>query len=163
MTAQYQLYSTALYLYCNATVHCTLSVPLENQSLQKLYGTKVNANTFKALVTAQYAGVPVELAPFEMGVTNKTPAFLKLNPIGKVLTVPFYTVPYCLRYILSPVYPCHPWCGIPLVYPLRWGSPTSPRIPQAQSYWEGTVSVTPPPPLPRPPLGFEISGLGRRV
>lgn len=57
-------------------LHCVL--------LQKLYSTKVNANTFKAMVTAQYAGVKVEFAPFEMGVTNKSPEFLKLNPIGKV-------------------------------------------------------------------------------
>ena len=40
---------------------------------------------FKALIAAEYSGVQVELAEnFEMGVSNKTPEFLKMNPIGKV-------------------------------------------------------------------------------
>ncbi|XP_074567391.1 elongation factor 1-gamma-like [Curcuma longa] len=44
-----------------------------------------NKNAFKTLIAAEYTGVQVELAKnFEMGVTNKTPEFLKLNPIGKV-------------------------------------------------------------------------------
>ncbi|BBG96219.1 hypothetical protein Prudu_004966 [Prunus dulcis] len=46
---------------------------------------KTNKNAFKTLIVAEYTGVKVELAPdFEMGVTNKTPEYLKLNPIGKV-------------------------------------------------------------------------------
>ena len=42
-------------------------------------------NAYKALITAQYAGVDVQVAKdFQMGVTNRTPEFLKLNPTGKV-------------------------------------------------------------------------------
>ncbi|CAN6163654.1 unnamed protein product [Urochloa humidicola] len=44
-----------------------------------------NKNAFKALIAAEYSGVKVELAKnFEMGVSNKTPEFLKMNPLGKV-------------------------------------------------------------------------------
>lgn len=44
-----------------------------------------NKNAFKALIAAEYSGVQVELAQnFEMGVSNKTPEFIKMNPIGKV-------------------------------------------------------------------------------
>lgn len=44
-----------------------------------------NKNAFKALIAAEYSGVKVELVKnFEMGVSNKTPEFLKMNPIGKV-------------------------------------------------------------------------------
>ncbi|KAJ8426463.1 hypothetical protein Cgig2_018383 [Carnegiea gigantea] len=44
-----------------------------------------NKNAFKALIAAEYSGVKVELVMnFEMGVSNKTPEFLKMNPIGKV-------------------------------------------------------------------------------
>ena len=50
-----------------------------------LHATKANKNAFKTLIAAEYSGVQVELAPnFEMGVSNKTPEFLKMNPIGKV-------------------------------------------------------------------------------
>ncbi|KAH1222010.1 Elongation factor 1-gamma [Glycine max] len=51
-----------------------------------LHATKTNKNAFKTLIAAEYSGVQVELAPnFEMGVSNKTPEFLKMNPIGKSL------------------------------------------------------------------------------
>ena len=40
-------------------------------------------NAAKALIAAEYNGVKITCPPFEMGVTNKTPAFLKLNPLGK--------------------------------------------------------------------------------
>ncbi|KAH9619369.1 hypothetical protein KSS87_011670 [Heliosperma pusillum] len=44
-----------------------------------------NKNGYKALIAAEYSGVNVELAKnFEMGVSNKTPEFLNLNPIGKI-------------------------------------------------------------------------------
>jgi len=44
-----------------------------------------NPNVFKALITGQYSGIEVTITPnFEFGVTNKTPEFLKLNPLGKV-------------------------------------------------------------------------------
>ncbi|WVZ12131.1 hypothetical protein V8G54_016661 [Vigna mungo] len=50
-----------------------------------LHGGKTNKNSFKTLIAAEYVGVQVELAPnFEMGVSNKTPQFLQMNPIGKV-------------------------------------------------------------------------------
>ncbi|KAK7265508.1 hypothetical protein RJT34_33128 [Clitoria ternatea] len=50
-----------------------------------LHAGKSNKNGYKTLIAAEYAGVQVQLAPnFEMGVTNKTPEFLKMNPIGKV-------------------------------------------------------------------------------
>lgn len=44
-----------------------------------------NKNAFKALIAAEYSGVKVELVKnFEMGVSNKTPEFIKMNPMGKV-------------------------------------------------------------------------------
>ncbi|XP_038709341.1 elongation factor 1-gamma 2-like [Tripterygium wilfordii] len=50
-----------------------------------LHSWASNRNAFKALIAAEYSGVKVELfKDFEMGVTNKTPEFLKMNPIGKV-------------------------------------------------------------------------------
>jgi hypothetical protein len=49
-----------------------------------------NKNVFKALIAAEYVGVKIELTPsFQMGVTNKTPEFLKLNPLGKVQQTSF--------------------------------------------------------------------------
>ncbi|KAL6006323.1 hypothetical protein ACLOJK_040370 [Asimina triloba] len=54
---------------------------LQDVKLQK----STNKNALKALIAAEYAGVNVELTKnFEMGVSNKTPEYLKLNPIGKV-------------------------------------------------------------------------------
>ncbi|KAI3962434.1 hypothetical protein MKW98_010985, partial [Papaver atlanticum] len=50
-----------------------------------LYGAVPNKNVFKALIAAEYSGVEIELVKdFEWGVTNKTPEFLKMNPIGKI-------------------------------------------------------------------------------
>ncbi|CAL5183048.1 unnamed protein product [Lathyrus oleraceus] len=50
-----------------------------------LHATQTNKNVYKTLIAAEYVGVKVELAPdFQMGVSNKTPHFLKLNPIGKI-------------------------------------------------------------------------------
>lgn len=52
---------------------------------QVIHAPKVNKNAYKALVAAEYVGVKVETVPdFQMGVSNKSPEFLKLNPIGKV-------------------------------------------------------------------------------
>uniref|UniRef100_A0A2N9EYY6 EF-1-gamma C-terminal domain-containing protein n=1 Tax=Fagus sylvatica TaxID=28930 RepID=A0A2N9EYY6_FAGSY len=49
-----------------------------------LHAANTNKNAFKSLIAAEYSGVKVELNPnFEMGVTNKTPEFLKIHPIGK--------------------------------------------------------------------------------
>nr|XP_043623885.1 elongation factor 1-gamma-like isoform X2 [Erigeron canadensis]XP_043623886.1 elongation factor 1-gamma-like isoform X3 [Erigeron canadensis] len=46
----------------------------------------VNKNTYKAQIAAEYVGgVEIKLVDnFQMGVSNKTPEFLKMNPIGKV-------------------------------------------------------------------------------
>lgn len=49
----------------------------------KLYAPSANKNAAKALIAAEYNGVKLDQPPFEMGVTNKTPAFLKLNPLVK--------------------------------------------------------------------------------
>ncbi|CAN1126985.1 Elongation factor 1-gamma 2 [Linum perenne] len=50
-----------------------------------LHGGNTNKNVFKALIAAEYSGVKVDLVKnFEMGVSNKTPEFLKMNPIGKI-------------------------------------------------------------------------------
>lgn len=45
-----------------------------------------NKNVYKSLIAAEYAGVEIKMAEnYHMGVSNKTPEFLKMNPIGKVL------------------------------------------------------------------------------
>uniref|UniRef100_A0A0E0IYA9 Elongation factor 1-gamma 2 n=1 Tax=Oryza nivara TaxID=4536 RepID=A0A0E0IYA9_ORYNI len=50
-----------------------------------LHAGSGNKNAFKALIAAEYSGVKVELVKnFQMGVSNKTPEFLKMNPIGKI-------------------------------------------------------------------------------
>ncbi|KAK9077042.1 hypothetical protein SSX86_005377 [Deinandra increscens subsp. villosa] len=46
---------------------------------------KPNKNALKVLIAAEYAGVEVKCPEnFQMGVSNKTQEFLKMNPIGKV-------------------------------------------------------------------------------
>lgn len=53
-----------------------------------LHAGSTNKNAFKTLIAAEYSGIQVELVKnFEMGVSNKTPEFLKMNPIGKVCCV----------------------------------------------------------------------------
>lgn len=50
-----------------------------------LHAGNPNKNAWKALIAAEYCGVKVELVKeFQMGVSNKTPEFLKMNPMGKV-------------------------------------------------------------------------------
>ncbi|KAL3634705.1 hypothetical protein CASFOL_021759 [Castilleja foliolosa] len=50
-----------------------------------LHSSSTNKNAFKALIAAEYSGIKIELLKdFEMGVSNKTPEFLKMNPLGKV-------------------------------------------------------------------------------
>ncbi|KAM2027665.1 hypothetical protein ACFX1T_019925 [Malus domestica] len=50
-----------------------------------LHAGSTNKNGFKALIAAEFSGVKVELVKnFEMGVSNKSPKFLEMNPIGKV-------------------------------------------------------------------------------
>eukprot|EP01052_Picozoa_sp_SAG31_P049662 SAG31_NODE_10978_length_1076_cov_1.342886_1_plen_74_part_10 len=50
-----------------------------------LYTYPGNPRANKALISAQYNGVEIVIPKgFVMGETNKTPEFLKLNPLGKV-------------------------------------------------------------------------------
>lgn len=50
-----------------------------------LHAAEGNKNAFKTLIAAEYNGVQVQLVKnFQMGVSNKTPEFLQMNPIGKV-------------------------------------------------------------------------------
>ncbi|XP_010544111.1 PREDICTED: probable elongation factor 1-gamma 2 [Tarenaya hassleriana] len=50
-----------------------------------LHTYKGNKGANKALIAAEYTGVQIEVpSDFQMGVTNKSPEFLKMNPIGKV-------------------------------------------------------------------------------
>jgi len=48
----------------------------------KLLGHTGRSN--KVLITAKYNGITLEVPEFKMGVDNKTPEFLKKNPLGKV-------------------------------------------------------------------------------
>ncbi|KAJ0078044.1 hypothetical protein Patl1_36616 [Pistacia atlantica] len=58
---------------------------LSHGSGEVLHGLKGHKSPFKALIVAEYNGVQVKLVDnFKLGVTNKSPEFLKLNPIGKV-------------------------------------------------------------------------------
>lgn len=60
-----------------------------------------NKNSFKVLIAAEYSGVNVELVKnFEMGVSNKTPEFLKMNPLGKVLSFYFLYYYYYLEKLM---------------------------------------------------------------
>ncbi|KAI9356479.1 hypothetical protein DFJ73DRAFT_789482 [Zopfochytrium polystomum] len=43
-----------------------------------------NPRVAKALIAGKYNGVEIDLVPVEMGVTNKTPEYLKKFPLGKV-------------------------------------------------------------------------------
>ncbi|CAI9786703.1 unnamed protein product [Fraxinus pennsylvanica] len=50
-----------------------------------LHAISTHKNAFKTLIAAEYSGVKIELSKsFEMGISNQTPEFLKMNPIGKV-------------------------------------------------------------------------------
>lgn len=50
-----------------------------------LYTYPENFRAFKALIAAQFSGANVKIAPnFVFGETNKTEAFLKKFPLGKV-------------------------------------------------------------------------------
>ncbi len=67
-----------------AVAHAALSLRLACPAAQKLHTYSGSKNAGKALIAAEYNGVKITTPPFEMGVTNKTAAFLKLNPLGKV-------------------------------------------------------------------------------
>ncbi|XP_019156952.1 PREDICTED: elongation factor 1-gamma 3-like [Ipomoea nil] len=50
-----------------------------------LHSSSTNKNACKALIAAEYNGIKIELVKdFQMGVSNKTPEFLKISPFGKV-------------------------------------------------------------------------------
>ena len=51
----------------------------------KLYGA--STRSLKVDLVASFADVELEKPPFTMGITNKTPRYLAMNPLGKV-TVP---------------------------------------------------------------------------
>ncbi len=49
------------------------------------YAYPSNLNLFKGMVAGKFGNVEIVYAPnFQMGDTNKTPEFLKKNPLGKV-------------------------------------------------------------------------------
>jgi len=50
----------------------------------RIYTYPENPRVYKALIAAKYVGVEIEVPSFEMGTDNKTPEFLKKNPLGKV-------------------------------------------------------------------------------
>ncbi|KAF7126465.1 hypothetical protein RHSIM_Rhsim11G0121800 [Rhododendron simsii] len=81
-----------------------------------LHAGRTNKNAFKTLIAAEYSGVRVEMAQnFEMGVSNKTPEFLKMNPIGKVPVLetpdgPIFESNAIARYV-SRLKPDSPLCG----------------------------------------------------
>ena len=53
--------------------------------LQIMHSVPGNKNVFKALIAAEYVGVDIKMVDnFQMGVSNKTPEFIKMNPLGKV-------------------------------------------------------------------------------
>ena len=52
---------------------------------QKIHANKVNKNAYKALIAAEYVGVHVETTPDFDWTTLKSPEFLKMNPMAKVL------------------------------------------------------------------------------
>lgn len=63
-----------------------------------MHAGNTNKNAFKALIAAEYSGVKVELVKnFEMGVSNKSPEFLKMNPIGKVCVICKKMYFFCLQ------------------------------------------------------------------
>ncbi|KAE9446812.1 hypothetical protein C3L33_21275, partial [Rhododendron williamsianum] len=85
-----------------------------------LYAGRSNKNAFKTLIAAEYSGVRVEMAQnFEMGVSNKTPEFLKMNPIGKVPVLetpdgPIFESNAIARYV-SHLKSDSPLCGSSLI------------------------------------------------
>ncbi|KAJ7555369.1 hypothetical protein O6H91_05G034200 [Diphasiastrum complanatum] len=62
---------------------CVMGSSVEGRLL--LHMSPGNKNALKSVIAAEYTGVKIQIAPnFQMGVSNKTPEFLKLNPLGKV-------------------------------------------------------------------------------
>lgn len=90
-------------IYVLVSVCLTSGVTL----LQILHSGSVNKNVYKALIVAEYVGVEIKIVDnFQMGVSNKTPEFLKMNPIGKVYCLGFIIWSTCTKCITFAPY----WC-----------------------------------------------------
>ena len=50
----------------------------------KLYTFAGNTHALQSLIIARYNEIEIEVPEFVMGTDNKTPAFLKMSPLGKV-------------------------------------------------------------------------------
>lgn len=69
-------------------------------NLQVLHSGSTNKNAYKVRIVAEYTGVDVQLVKsFEMGVSNKTPEFIKMNPIGKVESFDIYRLLHSIRFL----------------------------------------------------------------
>ncbi|KAE8711699.1 Elongation factor 1-gamma [Hibiscus syriacus] len=69
--------------------------------MQVLHAGNTNKNAFKALIAAEYSGVEVNLVQnFEMGVSNKTPEFLKMTLLERFLCWKHLRVPYSRAMLL---------------------------------------------------------------
>jgi len=70
-----------------------------------IHGGATNANVWKSIIAARYAGVEIKRGEdFQMGVTNKTPEYLAKNPFGLVPVMdtpegPLYESNTCARYV----------------------------------------------------------------
>lgn len=74
-----------IFLFQNIFCSLVVLISADQLRLQVLHTYKGNKSADKALIVAEYVGVQIDVpSDFEMGVTNKTPEFLKMNPIGKV-------------------------------------------------------------------------------
>ncbi|KAL5582935.1 hypothetical protein UlMin_015377 [Ulmus minor] len=63
----------------------SLTFSILRQFLIILHAGKANKNAFKVLMVTEYTDVKIEVFEnFEMCVSNKTPEFIKMNPLGKV-------------------------------------------------------------------------------
>ncbi|KAI3669257.1 hypothetical protein L6452_40484 [Arctium lappa] len=84
-TKTLNLFDPSLFLSCSCLSHQKLKeLQFETMALI-IHAGNTNKNAMKALIVAEYVGVNVELVKdFQMGVSNKTPDFLNMNPIGKV-------------------------------------------------------------------------------
>jgi len=57
---------------------------LSNKMSWKIYSYPNNPRVWKALIAAEYAGVHIEVPPFNIGQDNKAKEFLAKFPVGKV-------------------------------------------------------------------------------
>ncbi|KAK1414682.1 hypothetical protein QVD17_30432 [Tagetes erecta] len=67
----------------SSSISCCLAGTILHQLI--MHSLRDTKNVHKALIAAEYAGVEIKMAEnFEKFVSNKTPEFLKMNPIGKI-------------------------------------------------------------------------------